>query len=269
MEIRTPAVAGMFYPGTEEALENELDRLIPANEGEKVDAIGIVSPHAGYIYSGSIAAETIASVNIPKKIILLGPNHTGLGSRASVMSDGEWSLPNGTVPVDSPLAEKLLGSARLFKRDILAHMKEHSLEVQIPFLLHERKDITIVPVSFMGLSLEDCRIAGKAIAQTITSTGEDVLIVASSDMTHFESQSSAKEKDSKAIDRVLSLDPEGLMRVVRENDISMCGVLPVTVMLFAALELGAKKASLVSYATSGDVSGDYDRVVGYAGMVIE
>lgn len=269
MEIRTPAVAGMFYPGTKVALEKELDRLIPAKDGEKINAIGIVSPHAGYIYSGPIAGKTIASVKIPKKIILLGPNHTGLGSRASVMCDGEWSLPNGTVSVDSCLAKKLLGSATIFKSDILAHLKEHSLEVQIPFLLHERDDISIVPVSFMGLSLEDCRIAGKAIAQAIMSASEDVLIVASSDMTHYESQSSAKEKDSKAIDRVLSLEPEGLMRVVRENDISMCGVLPVTVMLFAALELGAKKASLVTYATSGDVSGDYGSVVGYAGMVIE
>ena len=269
MSIRNPAVAGMFYPGTEAALEKELDRLIPEKEGEKVTAKGIVSPHAGYIYSGSIAGETIASVKIPRKIMLLGPNHTGLGTRASVMPDGAWSLPNGTVNVDSCLAEKLLGSASIFKRDTRAHLKEHSLEVQLPFLLHERSDISIVPLTFMGLSLEECRVAGSAVAQTIMSAGEDVLIVASSDMTHYESRSSAKEKDGKAIERILALDPEGLMEVVLENDISMCGVIPVTVMLFAALELGATDASLVSYATSGDVSGDYDRVVGYAGMVVE
>jgi len=268
MNSRNPAVAGMFYPGSKISLEKELDRLIPEKEGGKVSAIAIVSPHAGYIYSGPIAGETIASVEIPRKIILLGPNHTGLGTRASVMSYGEWSLPNGNAPVDSCLAEKLLSGAVLFEHDLLAHLKEHSLEVQLPFLLHERSDISIVPVAFMGLTVEECRIAGLAVAQTIRSAGEEVLIVASSDMTHYESRSSAKEKDRKAIERILALDPEGLMRVVRENDISMCGVIPVTVMLFAALELGAKNASLVRYGTSGDVSGNYDEVVAYAGMRI-
>ena len=265
---RNPAVAGMFYPGSEELLNRELDLMMP-EAGEKVKALGVVSPHAGYVYSGKVAGELLSSVIITPKVILLGPNHTGLGSRASIMTEGSWSLPNGTVPIDTSLAEDILQRSDFLTPDELAHMREHSIEVQVPFLLHERSDISIVPITLMGLSVESCRELGHAIAGAIESAGEDVLILASSDMTHYESQESAKAKDKKAIDRVLGLDPEGLMDVVSRNNISMCGVIPATVMLFAAKKLGAKKAALVRYATSGDVSGDYDQVVGYAGMVVE
>lgn len=268
MDVRNPAVAGMFYPGTRDSLERELGSLIPKGRVRK-KARGVISPHAGYIYSGGVAGELFSSVEIPEKIILLGPNHTGLGAMGSVMTSGEWRLPNGTVRIDSTLAGRLVGGSQVLTEDIMAHLREHSLEVQIPFLLHERVDIEIVPVTLMGLDVESCREVGLAVAGAIRSSGEDILIVASSDMTHYESQESAEIKDRKAIEKVLDLDPEGLMEVVRKNDISMCGVIPATIMLFAVKELGAKKASLVKYSTSGDVSGDYDQVVGYAGMIVE
>ncbi|MDH3976033.1 MAG: AmmeMemoRadiSam system protein B [Deltaproteobacteria bacterium] len=268
METRNPAVAGMFYPGTRQALSAELDRLIP-EKSVKRKAIGIVSPHAGYIYSGAVAGELISSVAIPQKIILIGPNHTGFGIKGSVMAEGCWSLPNGTVNVDTFLAKKIMGATKILGHDTLAHLREHSLEVQIPFLLHEREGIDIVPITLMGLGVDACREAGHAIAGAIRESGEEALIIASSDMTHYESDESARKKDKKAIDKVLALDPEGLYQVVTENRISMCGIIPATVMLFAALELGAKKAELVKYATSGDVSGEYNQVVGYAGMIVE
>lgn len=268
METRSPAVAGMFYPGTEQALTAELDRLIPVKSTRR-KAIGIVSPHAGYIYSGGVAGALISSVAIPKKIILIGPNHTGFGANGSVMAEGRWALPNGTVNIDESLAKKIISATNILSHDSLAHLREHSLEVQIPFLLHERADLDIVPITLMGLGLDACREAGQAIAGAIKESGEEVLIIASSDMTHYESDRSARKKDQKAIDKVLALDPEGLYRVVTENRISMCGIIPATVMLYAALELGAKKAQLVKYATSGDVSGDYKQVVGYAGMIVE
>lgn len=268
METRYPVVAGTFYPADREALNAELGRLV-YSDIEKRKAIGIISPHAGYIYSGAIAGELISAVAVPEKIIILGPNHTGLGPAASIMPEGIWSLPNGAVPVDSVLAQELMSNTEILTSDISAHQGEHSIEVQIPFLLHRRQNIEIVPITLMGLSLDSCRELGRSIARTITSYGADVLIVASSDMTHYESAESAGEKDKKAIDKVLTLDPEGLLDVVVRNRISMCGAIPATVMLFAARELGAKKASLVRYANSGEVSGDYERVVGYAGMMVE
>ena len=267
MDIRKPAVAGSFYPGSRDSLNSELEKLM-SKEVDKKKAIGVISPHAGYIYSGSVAGELLSSVLIPKKIILLGPNHTGLGSRASIMLEGAWDLPNGTVEIDSKLAEKILQNSQILKVDVMAHLREHSLEVQIPFLLHERDDLEIVPVTLMGLGPNDCKSLGHAIAEAIKSSGEEVLILASSDMTHYESQESANRKDKKAIEKVIELDPHGLMDVVAENNITMCGVIPSAIMLFAATELGAKKASLVRYATSGNVSGDYEQVVGYAGMVV-
>lgn len=268
MEARTPAVAGMFYPGSEDELNRELDRLIlPVDKKKK--AIGIISPHAGYVYSGAVGGELVASVVVPERVVLIGPNHTGLGARGSVMPTGIWELPNGTVKIDSVLAGKLLDVSRILTADVSAHLNEHSLEVQLPFLAHEQPDLSIVPITLMRHDLDSCRELGHDLAKVIRSTAEDVLIVASSDMTHYESEESARKKDRKAIERVLALDPEGLFDTVVKNNISMCGVIPATVMLFAAKELGAKGASLVRYATSGEVSGDHDQVVGYAGILVE
>ncbi len=268
MEARYPAVAGMFYPESREALSSQLDLLIqPGFDKKKV--LGIVSPHAGYIYSGGVAGSVYSTIRIPQKVILLGPNHTGLGARASVMSKGSWELPNGAVEIDSSLAETIIESSRVLRSDDTAHLREHSIEVQVPFLLHERADIEIVPITLMQLDFGLCRDVGEAVADAVIAAKSDALIVASSDMTHYESQKSAEIKDGKAIEKILDLDPEGLLDIVINNNISMCGVIPVTIMLIAAKRLGAKKASLIKYATSGDVSGDYDQVVGYAGLTVE
>lgn len=268
MDVRSPAVAGMFYPGSEAALKEKLDSLIP-KESKKKKVIAIVSPHAGYIYSGAVAGEVISLVEVPSRVILLGPNHTGLGSTASIMTEGRWELPNGFVDIDNELAQGLLSRSSLLSSDNMAHVKEHSLEVHIPFLIHERPDVKIVPVTLMGLDLESCMKIGLAVAAAVQSINEDVLIISSSDMTHYESRESAKEKDFMAIDRIIDGDPEGLYNIVHRKKISMCGVIPTTVMLCAAKELGATKASLVRYSTSGDVSGEYGEVVGYAGLIIE
>ncbi len=264
---RNPAVAGMFYPGDSDKLNDQLDRLLPEKESRK-KAIGIISPHAGYVYSGGVAGEVISSVVIPPKVILLGPNHTGVGTLCSIMTSGSWTLPNGKVKIDTPLAERIMAETDLAHLDETAHVREHSLEVQIPFLIHEKPDVSIVPISLMWMKLKACRELGAAISNAVKGCDEEVLILASSDMTHYESAAAAKEKDRMAIDKVLDLDPEGLFHTVMDTGISMCGVIPATVMLFAAKALGAANASLVKYATSGDVTGDDSQVVGYAGMVI-
>lgn len=268
MKARSPAVAGMFYPESKEALSSQLDSFIQLGL-EKKKVLAIVSPHAGYIYSGSVAGDVYSTIHIPQKVILLGPNHTGLGIRASVMSKGSWILPNGIVKIDTSLAERIIENSRTLKSDDTSHLREHSIEVQIPFLLHERTDIEIVPITLMQLDIGSCHDLGEAIANAIIATKSEVLIIASSDMTHYESQKSARKKDEKAIEKIIALDPEGLLNVVINNNISMCGVIPATIMLIAAKKLGAKKASLIKYTTSGDVSGDYDQVVGYAGLTVE
>ena len=177
-------------------------------------------------------------------------------------------MPNGTAVVDSELARAIAGKSRYASEDYDAHAGEHSLEVQIPFIQYFSRDFKIVPVTMMSTALEVCREVGVAISHAIRETEKAVLIIASSDMTHYESSKSAKEKDQKAIEKILALDPAGLHHTVKEYGITMCGFAPAVTMLYAAIELGATKATLVKYMNSGDVSGDYDQVVGYAGMII-
>lgn len=264
--IRKPAVAGQFYPGNPQTLSNEVISYL--KKSDKSDAIGIVSPHAGYIYSGGVAGSVYSTVNIPRDIIIIGPNHTGLGEPEAIMTSGAWQMPNGNVEINSGLAGLISENSIYLKDDHLAHSREHSLEVQIPFLQHFRNDLRIVPIAMMSMDYTICLEIGHAVAKAVKDFKEPVLIVASSDMTHYESDKSAREKDKKAIERVLHLDPQGLLKTVRDHRITMCGVIPATIMLIASLELGAKKAELVDYATSGETSGDYDQVVGYAGIIV-
>ena len=262
---RNPAVAGRFYPGTARELERVV-RLYTRDAGEKIRAKGVVVPHAGYVYSGGVAGELFSSVEIPDRNVIFCPNHTGVGADASVMSRGTWRMPWGEVPIDEELAERLLAASPLLSEDASAHRGEHSLEVQLPFLRRFRETFRFVPVALGGLSLTDCRALGEAVAGV---AGEDALpplLIASSDMSHYEPDDVARKKDGLAIDRMLALDPEGLFRIVRSERISMCGVIPATVVLFASLALGATSARLVKYSTSGDVSGDREQVVGYAGL---
>jgi len=262
-----PAVAGQFYPGTASGLSRtlkELTRDVP----EKLAAIAVVSPHAGYVYSGAVAGELFSSVRVPSRAVVFCPNHTGVGADAAIMSRGAWRMPWGDVPVEEGLADRMKAACPLLREDDSAHIGEHSLEVQLPFLHRFRPDVRIVPVALGRLSLDECRSLGEATADAVAGDPEPPLLVASSDMSHYVPDAVARRKDRLAIDRILALDPEGLYRTVRAERISMCGVIPATVVLFAALRLGATSARLVKYATSGDVSRDFDQVVGYAGLAV-
>lgn len=235
---------------------------------ERARARGVVVPHAGYVYSGAVAGEVFSSVELPDRHVIFCPNHTGLGADAAVMARGSWRMPWGDVPIDEDLAGRLLAASPLLAEDAAAHRREHSLEVQLPFLHRFLPSFRFVPVALSHLSLEECRSLGEAVAAAVAADPLPPLLTASSDMTHYESDAAARKKDEKAIARILALDPEGLYRTVRAERITMCGVIPATVVLFAAKALGATSARLIRYATSGETSGDYDQVVGYAGLAV-
>ena len=273
--LRQAAVAGYFYQGSSPALREQVERfLVPG--ATKIKAFGIVSPHAGLVYSGSVAGAVYSSIELPGTFVLIGPNHTGLGAPVSIMAKGNWETPLGTVRIDEELAAAILSRSRLVREDTLAHLKEHSLEVQLPFIQCLKKEFTIVPIQMMDTRLDTCLALGNAIADAIAECGvrsaefksKGVLIVASSDMSHYISADAAKKKDHKAIKRMLDLDAQGLYHTVRDEDITMCGYGPAVAMLTACKALGATKAELVKYANSGEVSGDFDQVVGYAGVVV-
>lgn len=264
---REPAVAHQFYPGDPATLKRTLASLIPA-AAIKQKALAVVSPHAGYIYSGSVAGETFAAVEIPQDIVVLGPNHQGYGAAVALMDSGAWRMPLGEVPINTVLAKYLLAQTDLITADTLAHKFEHSLEVQVPFLQYFRPDLTLTPLVISHLSFETCEKIGEALAAAIKQYGKPVLIVASSDMTHYESRESATEKDSLAMQHIEDLDPEGLYNTVLGKKITMCGIMPTTIALVAALRLGATKAQLIRYTDSGEASGDINQVVGYVGFVI-
>lgn len=265
--VRYPVVAGKFYPEDPYQLREQLNAFFKA-EATPAPALMAMCPHAGYVYSGATAAKVLARTQIPNKIIVAGPNHTGRGARAALMSQGAWQTPLGQVELDSHLGQALKDASPLVQEDAQAHQMEHSLEVQIPLLQHLREKFLLTPLCLGGLSLSECLELGAALAKVIKAAGEPVLMVASTDMTHFESAQQAKIKDEQALERVLALDPQGLFNIVRGLNISMCGVLPTTVCLAAALELGATSAELVEYTNSGAVTGDNSDVVGYAGVVV-
>ncbi len=265
--LRQPAVAGYFYQGSTSRLKDQVDHFL-VRGCEKIRALGILSPHAGLVYSGAVAGAVYSRIELPGTIVLIGPNHTGLGAPVSLMASGEWQTPLGTVPIDEALADAVRSRSRLVQDDTLAHLREHSLEVQLPFIQCLKKDFRIVPVQMMDTRLETCLELGDAVAGAIRERGGGVLIVASSDMSHYISADEAAKKDRKAIDRILDLDARGLYTTVQDENISMCGFGPAVAMLTACKALGATKAELVKYATSGEVSGDYNQVVGYAGMVV-
>ncbi len=262
--LRTAVVAGQFYSGNKKRLQSDVKSLMVAATPET--SIAVMSPHAGYVYSGAVAGKTFSHVKIPKEVIILGPNHHGHGHAAAVYAHGAWETPLGKVEIASDLAERLLAEGPMTADDYTAHMDEHSLEVQVPFLQYLSPNVRIVPLCIGRMPLDTLLALGDGLARVISSCDESPLIVASTDMTHYEAGEIARQKDSLALDRVLALDPEGLYEVVHENNITMCGVLPTVVMLRAALALGATQAELVAYSNSGDVTGDQSSVVGYAGV---
>ncbi|MBW4054900.1 MAG: AmmeMemoRadiSam system protein B [Proteobacteria bacterium] len=264
---RQPAVAGQFYPGSEHTLRTALSQLIPENASPQ-RVKGIISPHAGYVYSGSIAGQLFSRIAIPATVLILGPNHHGTGVAAALYPEGEWLTPLGGAPINSRLNSLLLRHTPYIQSDRVAHQLEHSLEVQLPFIQYLRSDVTISAICLGHGDYVPLREIGAGIAAAIREYGEEVLIVASSDMTHYESAASAHRKDEMALERALALDGKGLLEVCHSQGITMCGVVPATVMIEAALQLGALHAELVAYGTSGDVTGDNDQVVGYAAVMV-
>ncbi len=265
--LRAPAVAGQFYPGRPDALREQLAKLVPADV-EKRPAFGVMAPHAGYIYSGGVAGKLFAGIAIPREVVILGPNHHGVGAQIAVDTRSGWALPLGNVPIAAELAAAVLAACPLAAADTEAHRCEHSLEVQVPFLQFLDGSFAIVPICLGRVPLEQLLELGDGLAAAMRTRETLPLMVASSDMTHYESADAARHKDQLALKHVLDLDPEGLYRTVRAERISMCGVLPTVVMLRAALALGATRGELVAYANSGDVNGDRRQVVGYAGVVV-
>ncbi len=268
MKRRSPAVAGKFYPEQ----SDELKKTIACHLGDlskiKQKAIGVVCPHAGFMYSGDVAGAVYSRIEIPETVILIGPNHTGRGENVSVMSEGIWSMPMGDVSVDEELATILCEETTLVKPNPSAHQFEHSLETQLPFLQYFKKNFRIVPICMKKVDFTFCKKLSEGIVKAIERFGRPVLIIASSDMTHFETHDAAKAKDKKAITKIENQDAFGLHETVRQEQISMCGVNPVTVMLLCAEKLGAQQAELIDYRTSGEVNGDKNRVVGYAGVIV-
>lgn len=267
--IRPPAVAGRFYPGEDSTLRHAIEDLSSGHLPEiKQKALAAVSPHAGYVYSGGVAAETLGRIIIPETVILLGPNHTGKGKPAA-LSTATWDMPMGRVPVDRELAQAILEETDYIEEDEAAHTYEHSLEVQIPFLQFSQPNLSIVPITISHVSYQVLDEIGLALAEVIERNNDkDILIVASSDMTHYEPREAAEKKDHYALKKLADMDPNMLYRSVTGHGISMCGIMPVTIALIAALELGARKTELVRYTDSGEMTGDTSQVVGYAGVLI-
>jgi AmmeMemoRadiSam system protein B len=264
---RTAAVAGQFYQSSSARLIQQAEQYID-QKARKVDAIGIVVPHAGLVYSGEVAGSVYSSINFTKTFLLLGPNHTGIGPQISLMDDGEWEIPTGTFQIDKKLASRIAVNNANVTRDSQAHLFEHSLEVQLPFISYFTQEVKIVPIAILSASIDDCFVLAEGIAKAVKSLEYPVVIVASSDMSHHLPDKIARQKDKMAINEILDINPEGLYETVLKNRISMCGYLPTTVMLFASRFLGASSARLVKYMTSGDVTGDYNSVVGYAGIIL-
>jgi len=265
--VREPAVAGQFYHATAGRLGQQVEQYIERG-AEKREVVAIVSPHAGLMYSGAVAGAVYSRIAFPPVFLILGPNHRGLGSQISIMSSGSWAMPQGEAKIDEPLAERLKSNFPNIREDAQAHQMEHSLEVQLPFIQFFSRDARIVPVALKSVDFETCKALGSAIGRSIKEGGERVVVVASTDMTHFEPQETARKKDQLATEKILSLDAHGLYYTVLNNNISMCGYIPTAVAIVAARELGASGAELVKYMTSGDVTGDYHDVVGYAGVLI-
>jgi MEMO1 family protein len=266
--LRLPAVAGRFYPSDPAEVTALIRKYTITDPGQPpIPVRACLVPHAGYVYSGHVAGAVFARIALPKKIIVLGVRHYPRGEPAAVLSSGTWRTPLGDARIDETLAEALKKACPLLREDSVAHSTEHSLEVQLPFLQALTPNFRFVPVALGTVRFEHLVEVGEGIARVLETSKENVLLLTTSDLNHYENDATTRVKDRKAIDQLLALNSRGLYDTCRNEEISMCGLGPATAMLTALNELGAKKAELVKYATSADVSGDRDAVVGYAGMI--
>ncbi|WP_320172482.1 AmmeMemoRadiSam system protein B [Maridesulfovibrio sp.] len=267
---RKPIVAGRFYPADPRQLQMELEQYtgpLQTGSDKPYDRL-IMVPHAGYMFSGKACGKTLAQARIAPTVILLGPNHTGLGAPISVWTSGAWEFPGGMLNVDEDLASDFISSGKGFVENTAAHVREHSLEVIIPFLHHINSETAIVPVCVSESSPTALHKAGETLGDIIASAGKPVTMIVSSDMSHFIPAAKAKKMDSMALEAIIRMDPKDLYSIVASNQISMCGVLPMTMAMFAAEKLGASSGRLVEYTNSGQATGDYESVVAYAGIII-
>jgi len=266
--LRLPAVAGRFYPADPKELTSLVGKYSqPDSEHPPTPVKACLVPHAGYMYSGHVAGAVFARVALPKKIILLGVRHYPRGEPAAILSSGAWRTPLGDAPIDEEFASALRQECPVLREDGVAHSTEHSLEVQVPFLQTLAPGFSFVPVALGTVEFESLVRVGEGIARVLGGTKDDVLLLTTSDLNHYEDDATTRVKDHKAIDRLLAFDARGLYDTCRNQEISMCGLGPAVSMLTALHALGAKNAELVKYATSADVSGDRSQVVGYAGMI--
>jgi len=266
--LRLPAVAGQFYPANPRELSH-LIRHFTATETtvEKVRAPACMVPHAGYVYSGGVAGAVFSRLILPRKIIVLGVRHSPPGADLAILSKGAWRTPLGDAPLDEQFAHKICEACPSLREDSVAHSREHSLEVEIPFLQTLQPEFAFVPIAVGTLRFAELEELGKGLARVLRESQEEILIVTSSDMNHYEDDETTRQKDAKAIERLKALDARGLYDVCRREGISMCGLGPAVATLTAMKELGVTHGEVVRYATSGDVSGDRNAVVGYAGMI--
>lgn len=266
--LRLPAVAGRFYPSDPAEL-TELIHKYTSKESRSavIPAKACLVPHAGYVYSGHVAGAVLGRIVLPAKIVVLGVRHYPRGEAAAILSSGAWRTPLGDAPIDEALAESLKKACPLLCEDSVAHSGEHSLEVQLPFLQILEPDFTFVPVALGTVRFEHLVEVGEGIARVLQNSKNEVLLLTTSDLNHYEDDATTRVKDRKAIDQLLALNPRGLYDTCRDEDISMCGLGPAVAMLTALNALDVKKPELVKYATSADVSGDHSAVVGYAGMI--
>jgi AmmeMemoRadiSam system protein B len=268
--IRHPAVAGRFYPGESTVLRAEVQSYLSQKETAQkpARAVGCIVPHAGYVYSGHVAGAVFRELEVPELCVVICPNHTGMGRALAIMSEGAWETPLGRVPIDGAFAAALMQRYPLLHKDSAAHRSEHAIEVELPFLQMRQPHVKFVPIALGTRDFEVLHQLGEAVADTVAAQDAPVLLIASSDMNHYESDAITRVKDERAIAPILALDARGLYDVVMQEHISMCGFGPAVTMLTATQKLGATCAELVKYATSGDISGDRDMVVGYAGLIV-
>ncbi|MBS1839662.1 MAG: AmmeMemoRadiSam system protein B [Acidobacteria bacterium] len=266
--LRFPAVAGQFYPANSLELTNLVRRFTQYGPSlEKVRVKACLLPHAGYVYSGQVAGDVFGQIEIPPKVLVLGVRHFPAGESAAILSEGSWRTPLGDAQIDSHLANALKKNCPLLKEDAVAHAREHSLEVQLPFLQILKPDFQFVPVALGTIRFEELEAIGEAIGQVISESKEKVLLLTTSDLNHYENESITREKDQKAIAKLEAMEPRGLYDTCKAEAISMCGLGPAVAMLFALRRLGATRAETILHTTSAAISGDYRRVVGYAGMI--
>ncbi len=264
--IREPVVSGKFYPSQPDILKTSISSFI--REPEKQNVKGIVVPHAGYTFSGGVAGEVYSRVNLSDTVLIIGPNHQGIGAFFSLSGAEAWNTPLGEVEVDDKLLNEILKFTPFVKVDETSHMYEHSIEVQLPFLKYLKDDIKIVPLSVLGYSYDEVMAVSKGLLKAIENFKEPVLVIASSDFSHYVPHDFAKKEDRFVIDKIVKLDSKGVWDTVRERHISMCGYVPVIMMIEISKGLGAKEGKLLKYRTSGEITGDYESVVGYGGIIV-